>query len=78
MFADINLISFDKAKTFMPPHSTWPLASVHSHCFVSTYVCVLVHLTAAVIYPAVKHLLCKALIKASAERIDKPFFTTTA
>lgn len=31
----------------MSPHSTWSLTSAYSHCFVSTYVCVLVHLTAA-------------------------------
>ena len=54
------------------------------HTCVCVCVCVCVYLCiwqlppAHVIYPAVKHLLCKALIKASAGRIDKPFFTTTA
>lgn len=31
-----------------------------------------------VIYPTIKHLLCKALMKASGGRIDKPFLTTAA
>lgn len=48
---------------------------------VNTFVCTRVrdsHRQPHMTYPTVKHLLCKALIKASGGRIDKPFLKTAA
>lgn len=48
---------------------------------VNTFVCTSMrdsHREPHITYPTVKHLLCKALIKASGVGIDKPFLTTAA